>query len=237
MLDLLPAIVTGGAKLLGGLFSDNSAEKQRAHNEALQREFAQNSIQWRVADAKKAGVHPMYALGAPSMSPAVSISESGVGKAMGSMGQDISRAMFATQSQETRDTMFNKTLQDLQVQNFTLKNDLLASQIAKLKSMGNPPAPPNLGSEGLVSVPMKNKPEDLNLNVLGGTAVRGHPGFSSTNSMSDTYGDENPLIQWLYGPAKMYFDWAYHTSGAANLEQYRSMVEKSKRHLRARPMR
>lgn len=30
---------------------------------ARQKEFAQNSIQWRVADAKAAGLHPLYALG------------------------------------------------------------------------------------------------------------------------------------------------------------------------------
>lgn len=36
-----------------------------------QKEFAQNAIQWRVADAKKAGLHPLYALsgGGASYSP------------------------------------------------------------------------------------------------------------------------------------------------------------------------
>lgn len=35
---------------------------------AYQREFAQNGIQWRVADAKAAGIHPLAALGAQTMS-------------------------------------------------------------------------------------------------------------------------------------------------------------------------
>lgn len=37
----------------------------------------QNQIQWRVKDAEKAGVHPLYALGAPTVSPAVISSGSG----------------------------------------------------------------------------------------------------------------------------------------------------------------
>lgn len=39
------------------------ARETAARNEAMQREFAQMGIQWRAEDAKKAGIHPLYALG------------------------------------------------------------------------------------------------------------------------------------------------------------------------------
>lgn len=65
---VLPAVA---GNLIQGLFADDSAEDQRHSvemqqdkNIALQREFAQHGIRWRVEDAKAAGVHPMYALGA-----------------------------------------------------------------------------------------------------------------------------------------------------------------------------
>ena len=48
-------------------------------NTKLQKEFAQNSIQWRVADAKKAGIHPLYAIGASSSSYTPQHYDAGVG--------------------------------------------------------------------------------------------------------------------------------------------------------------
>lgn len=52
-------------------FGEDRGDEQRAQNIALQREFAQNSIRWRVKDAKKAGLHPLFGLsgGGASFSP------------------------------------------------------------------------------------------------------------------------------------------------------------------------
>lgn len=56
-----------------GSIVTNDSNRQAANenfilNRDLQKEFAQNSIQWRVDDAKKAGIHPLYALGAQGAS-------------------------------------------------------------------------------------------------------------------------------------------------------------------------
>lgn len=55
--------------IVSGIVGDSNADRARAEakklnqkNTRLQREFAQNSIQWRVEDAKKAGLHPLFAL-------------------------------------------------------------------------------------------------------------------------------------------------------------------------------
>lgn len=48
--------------------NEHNAKTTFNRNVALQREFAQNSIQWRVDDAKNAGIHPLYALGAQGAS-------------------------------------------------------------------------------------------------------------------------------------------------------------------------
>lgn len=65
------ALISGGAQLLGGLFGSKKSGQIADMNVALQREMAQKGIQWRVADAQAAGVHPLYAMGAqlPSFSP------------------------------------------------------------------------------------------------------------------------------------------------------------------------
>lgn len=48
----------------------NKANERNVNNtNAMQREAAQNSIRWRVNDAKAAGLHPLAALGAQGSSP------------------------------------------------------------------------------------------------------------------------------------------------------------------------
>lgn len=53
---------------VGGLMNMHNQNKLAERQENLQREFAQNSIQWRVNDAKKAGIHPVAALGSQGIS-------------------------------------------------------------------------------------------------------------------------------------------------------------------------
>lgn len=203
---LAPAI-SAGASLLGGFLGRDSQENQRASNEALQREFAQNSIQWRVADAKKAGIHPLYAMGAPTMSPSVSVQNDPLAASIGSMGADINRAMTATNNPVEKMTVTQTALQDMQLTNMALRNDLLASQIAKLKQAGNPPGVP-IGDQN--AVPIDDKiPKNKRL-TMNGQEVLVDPGWSPTQDVADMYGDENPVVQYIYGPLKMWKDYTYN---------------------------
>lgn len=74
--------VIGGA--IGALGSFLGSTKGAEEQVEGQREFAQNSLQWRVEDAKKAGVHPLFALGAqlPSYQP-IMVGGEGLGTALG----------------------------------------------------------------------------------------------------------------------------------------------------------
>lgn len=203
---LAPAI-SAGASLLGGFLGRESQEEQRAKNEALQREFAQNSVQWRVADAKKAGIHPLYAMGAPTMSPAVGVQADPLAASLSSMGQDVGRAMTALNSPAEKFSVTQSALQELQLHNMTLRNEYLAAQIAKLKQPGTPPGVP-IGTAETVAVDPKMDPNKRV--VVDGEEVRGDPEWSPTNVMSDQYGDENPAVSWIYGPLKMWKDYQYN---------------------------
>jgi len=57
------ALIQAGGNLLGGLIGKKSQEDANEANAARQEEFAKHGIQWRVEDAKRAGLHPLYALG------------------------------------------------------------------------------------------------------------------------------------------------------------------------------
>lgn len=89
------ALISAGGSLLGGLFGSDSARDAARQNARAQKEFAQHGIRWRVADAKAAGLHPLYALGAqtPSFSP-VHV-QSPMGDAISQAGQHIGRGIQA----------------------------------------------------------------------------------------------------------------------------------------------
>lgn len=81
-------------------------ERQQQRNAELQREFAQHGIQWKVEDAKRAGLHPLYALGGAgaTFSPAIGIAGAPSGPSTSSSsgfidGQDVSRAAEATMTE------------------------------------------------------------------------------------------------------------------------------------------
>lgn len=135
-----PAIIGAGisaaGSLLGGLFGQSSQEKMAEQNIKLQREFAQKGIQWKAADALKAGIHPLYAMGAQTHSFApVSVGDS-LGPAMASASQDIGSAVARGMTGPERVSSFNKAVQGLTLDKMALENQLLSSQIARLSGPG-----------------------------------------------------------------------------------------------------
>lgn len=121
-------------------------EAVRSRNEQLQYEFAKNGIRWRVEDAKAAGINPIVALGGGgtsfspisvgSTAPPDAPRSSGVGEALQGMGQNVSRAVQATQTLNDR---FTTQMQELQLENQKLQNTLLGQRIVQGQTANNPP--------------------------------------------------------------------------------------------------
>lgn len=117
--------------LVGSIINSNAQRDANQKNYEMQKEFAQNGIRWRMADAMAAGIHPLVAMGAQTHSPSPSyVADNNVGNAVSNMGQDISRAVAATQSNDERE--YTKLMSTLALQNAQLRNDLLRSQIARM---------------------------------------------------------------------------------------------------------
>ena len=141
---MLPALIGAGASLLGGLLGQNSQKKQMQAQIDAQREFAQSGIQWKVADAEKAGVHPLYALGAQTtaFSP-IGVGGSPLAEGISQAGQSIERGMMAKASDGDRG--FQAKMQALTLQRGELESQLLASQIARTNAPSQmPPGLPRL---------------------------------------------------------------------------------------------
>lgn len=103
---IIGGAISGIGSLFGGVQSAHNAEKLQQMNYQAQKEFAQNGIRWRVADAKAAGIHPLYALGAfpASYSPVSGYSgDNGISEAASQFGQGISRAVQAKMTRDERE--------------------------------------------------------------------------------------------------------------------------------------
>lgn len=223
---MIGAIIGAGASLLGGLLNrksnEDAAEKniafQRenaARQEALQREFAQSGIQWKTQDAIKAGIHPLYAMGAntvsysPSTVGNVATPDTSMGSAVASAGQDISRAMSATQSQATRETQFTKSVQDLTLTKMGLENELLASQIAKQRAQIGPPMPTlsTVGGFPVKTDDIKQAPDTMPAKAIirpAGIPLNTNPRFSDAQDVEDRYGET--VSDWVVGPLNLLGD-------------------------------
>lgn len=103
--------------LIGGNQSANNAAQLQQMNYKAQKEFAQNGIRWRVADAKAAGIHPLYALGAStaSFSPVSGYGgDNGISDAFNTFGQGISRAAQAKMTRDEREAeLARQEMQDV----------------------------------------------------------------------------------------------------------------------------
>lgn len=172
---MLGSLFSAGASLLGGFLGRNEAKETRelqqqqlARNEALQREFAQNGIQWRVEDAKKAGIHPIYALGGSgaSFTPSSAnfTADTSLPNAFAQAGQDIGRSIQATRSAPERAAARAVTL--AQLEGLNLDNDLkraeLGSKMMRLRADQVGPPHPMATVPGYDPVPLpKSDPRKM----------------------------------------------------------------------------
>lgn len=164
------AAVGGVAGLISSGQSQANAAKLNQLNYEHQKEFAQNGIRWKVADAKAAGLHPLAALGASTAqyTPATAIGDSPDWSFLADAGQSIGRAVDAKRTQQERVEQQQK--QDaafaLKAENQKAENDLIRAQTASIqqdmvlrqakaseqavRTQQQVPAMPSLGRDGSV---------------------------------------------------------------------------------------
>jgi hypothetical protein len=137
---MLGTILGAVAPILGSAVSGLFGKSQQDSNAASQREFAQRGIRWKVADAKAAGIHPLYALGAQthSFSPSpIMQNDFGITQA----GQNLSRSLAAQK------TPLQKQLAQLELEKAKAEVDYIKAQTAAsvartIRAPGSPPGVP-----------------------------------------------------------------------------------------------
>lgn len=195
---MLGNLISGAMSLFGGYQAQKSQEKMAEQNIQLQKQFAQEGIQWKVADAKAAGIHPLYALGAQTHSFApVSVGDS-LSSAWANAGQDIGRAINATSNGSQRLDAIGRAAQGLALEKAGLENELLRSQIRRNNSAGTPPPSPagaqwaitGQGATQLPGTEIQYNPHE----VTGGDPARPHAELGAIPDLG--YSNSAPGYYW-----------------------------------------
>lgn len=243
---MLGEMISGGASLIGAGVNYLTAKQNRDKqsdiaqaNIAQQREFAQHGVRWKVEDAKRAGIHPLFALGAStnSFSP-VSVgsgSDSSVGDAIASAGQNIGRAAQAGMTQGERQK--SQAMDLLVLEKAGLENELLRTQILQLKKPpGQPPAMPTLGPSPagfpVKTDDIKQKPDDMPEVARiypFGIPMKTRPGFSDAETVQNRYAN---VIENIAGLVNFLADAEYTYSPMLKdkvRQLYQKMLEDDRR--------
>lgn len=139
--SLVGSLAGGAFGLIGGAINDAMQSKQDELNYQRQKEFAQNSLQWKVQDAKKAGLHPLAAIGAnSSLYSPTSSAGGGLGDALSNAGQMVSQG-FQNRLQE----QYYK----LSMQRMALENERIKAETNALNRQGQSPQP----SQAVIKTP------------------------------------------------------------------------------------
>lgn len=139
--------------VVGGVLGNKSAENTAQMNYEAQKEFAQNGIRWKVADAKAAGIHPLAALGVNNASFSPSFT-AGDYSWLGDAGQNLGRAIEskATRAERELGQAMQAETHAEQIRGLKLENDIRAQTLLQMKldsldavkRTGRPPAMPGV---------------------------------------------------------------------------------------------
>lgn len=207
-----PAIIGAAGSLIGGLLSKGSADSAREQSQAnfdqqvaLQREFAQQGVRWKVEDAKAAGVHPLFALGAQTHSYSPIAINTPVDNSMANMaanmGQDIGRAVHQTRTQPERDQAFVSAIRSQQVEGLRLDNELkrvqLETGVGRLMRETGPAFP---GAGNMIPGQGNSPPVDV-LGAIGST-YNVDPGRGFEDKSVTDVGYSRTKHGWMPVPGK-----------------------------------
>lgn len=203
---MLPALIAAAATIGGGIYGQYQARRRE-----------DTAIQRRVADARRAGVHPIAALGAGGLSGSGGSTVFGGGEGIARAGQAVGNALSKSLDTDSQ------ALKALVLEKAGLENELLRTQITRSKvEAASTPAP--LGPMSQYGIPGQSQTVQLpfvpgtsiahkvnspgwtpNLHV--GVPYRTNPHFSDAQTIQDRYGE---LVESAYGAVTVPADFLWN---------------------------
>lgn len=172
MWNFLGGLVGGAANLLGGLFGQSNQDKIAQENIAAQQQYAQNRIQWTVADAQKAGINPLAALGNATQSFSNVAGDNSMAAGISGAGQDISRAVQAYGDSQSKEAELKLQLLRSQIDNVNADTVGKFAEASRLsRTFASPGHPPTFTRSavglGLNAAGSGNWPEPMTAHFIG----------------------------------------------------------------------
>ncbi|AXH74146.1 MAG: DNA pilot protein [Microviridae sp.] len=176
-----------------------------------QREQLQKGIQYRVADAKAAGIHPLYALGAQIQSPSPIQVDGGVGQGLQSMGQGLGQ--FSQRFQ----TGWERQLTQMQLQvlaSEARKNTAMASFYTS-QAVGNSPGYNPQSNQATIDQHGNIIPGQADGTGVGKVELKPDPKISTIPGSSNSGAAINPLYSRFTTDEGIQVPMAYSNQGPA----------------------
>lgn len=173
MADWLGGLLGGLGSVVGAGINAGVQSNINKENMEMQKEFAQNGIQWKVQDAKKAGIHPAVALGAQTYQASPSSVAPDVGSGVAGAFKHFGSAIdsFIEDKSEER---------KLQLEALKLDNQAKMLEIEKSKKGSND------------SITSLNPASFIPVASVGGVDNNSSPGSSS--SSGSIYGVDDKVL-------------------------------------------
>jgi hypothetical protein len=133
--------ISAASSLYGAYRSEKATEKANANN----LDMAKNSIQYKVADAKKAGIHPLYALGSPTIQAGQTVADTS--NAYAQAGKSIGQGITGYAKSKSETSQLQNKLLESQVKSQEIDNTMKLHELGKMRStltgVGSPRPSPN----------------------------------------------------------------------------------------------
>lgn len=153
----------------GDVFAGGVDLYEGKRNRDMQKDFAKHGIRWRVQDGLKAGVHPLYAIGAnvPSFSPVMS----GAGDDFGNAVDDAVDVISGKTSEERALRQAQLAVLQSQIGENDARADYFRSEAARNKqaALASTPVPGSIGS--LIPGQVKGKPDEQISTAINDSSV------------------------------------------------------------------
>lgn len=197
--EMAGGLIAGGLSLSGSIISDLLNRENVEEQLAFQREAQQNAIQWRVADAEKAGIHPIFALGANTPTSFPVAMDTRIGEGMRDMGQSLGGAIARTLDNEAKEKhQMDMALGAAQLEESDARKQMYLSEAARNRQQPGNPIPglgvQKEGSQGRVTVGPEIEVDGQTFSVPGTGAIDVKPvdQLSAKEGRPDVAAGEHP---------------------------------------------
>lgn len=233
MFDFLGGLLSSGLKFLGADMDRNTSENIAAANQANQMAALQHGIEWKVADAKRAGIHPLFGLGASTGTFTPVSASSNYADALGDMGQNIGRAVSALGNTGEKELIQEAAAVELEGKK--LDNDIRRAKLASMirtdvAATGSPPAAPVTDPSGAESDPVKVEQEKRQQQLrYFGVNFPNDPYTSDAQTVEDVLGEgaSDVLHPLMKGPSMLLYKGKLYAGRAAHELQRRLNARRS----------